>query len=93
VHDTTVSSETCIRESGAIVRCKVPLWMTGHSQDEDERLARVLITSWTLITGRTVRADVPPHLLSEEELVTFWADDRMIADRPPPAGLAPRVTA
>jgi hypothetical protein len=43
--------------------------------NEDELLARVLITSWTLATGRTLRTGVAPHLLSADELISFWADD------------------
>ncbi|HXO25126.1 MAG TPA: hypothetical protein VN870_11115 [Streptosporangiaceae bacterium] len=38
-------------------------------------LARVLITSWTLATGRTLRPGVPLHSLSADELISFWADD------------------
>ncbi|MFZ0186984.1 MAG: hypothetical protein WAL72_08580 [Streptosporangiaceae bacterium] len=38
-------------------------------------IARVLITSWTLATGRTLRTSVAPHSLSTDELISFWADD------------------
>ncbi|MGH3200590.1 MAG: hypothetical protein ACRDP5_00810 [Streptosporangiaceae bacterium] len=38
-------------------------------------LARVLITNWTLATGRTLRAGVLPHSLGTDELISFWADD------------------
>jgi len=31
-----------------------------------------LITSWTLATGRTLRAASPPHSLSADELISFW---------------------
>jgi hypothetical protein len=44
-------------------------------EPDDDSLARVLISTWTLITGRTLRSDVPPRELSEEELIDFWADD------------------
>jgi hypothetical protein len=44
--------------------------------DDDELLARVLITSRSLTTGRTLRAGVPPQWLTEEELISFWADDQ-----------------
>jgi hypothetical protein len=37
-------------------------------------VARVLITNWSLATGRTLRG-VAPESLSEEELINFWADD------------------
>ena len=40
-------------------------------------LARVLVTSWTLATGRTLRAGVPPQSHSADELIAFWADDQM----------------
>jgi len=43
--------------------------------NDDELLARVLITNWTLATGRTLRTGVPLHALSAEELIGFWADD------------------
>ena len=46
------------------------------AQDDDELLARLFITNWTLATGRTLRDDVPPVLLDEEELIAFWADDQ-----------------
>jgi len=48
--------------------------------NEDELLARVLITSWSLATGRTLRA-VPPQSLTEDELISFWADDHIPAPR------------
>jgi hypothetical protein len=40
----------------------------------------VLITSWSLTTGRTLRG-VPPQSLTEDELVSFWADDHIPAPR------------
>jgi hypothetical protein len=43
-------------------------------------LARVLITSWSLNTGRT-----PPQSFTEEELIRFWADD-LIATPPADTG-------
>jgi hypothetical protein len=43
-------------------------------------LARVLITSWSLNTGRT-----PPPSSTEEELIRFWADD-LIATPPADPG-------
>jgi hypothetical protein len=52
----------------------------GKSVDwgnEDELLARVLVTSWTLATGRTLRAGVPPNSHSADELISFWADDQI----------------
>ncbi len=40
-------------------------------------LARVLITSWSLTTGRILRAGVAPQSLTEDELISFWADDQI----------------
>jgi hypothetical protein len=48
--------------------------------NEDELLARVLVTSWSLTTGRTLRG-VPPQSLAEDELISFWADDHIPAPR------------
>ena len=42
---------------------------------DDDLLAAVLIRMWTLASGRSLRRDVPPAQLSEEELIDFWADD------------------
>jgi len=57
-----------------------------HHADEDALLARLLITSRSLATGRTLRADAAPQSLSEEELISFWADDAIgIADHTGPA--------
>ena len=42
--------------------------------------ARVLITSWSLTTGRTLRG-TPPQSLTEDELISFWADDHIPAPR------------
>jgi hypothetical protein len=57
----------CVRDSSAVPQHARP--------SEDEILARLLIINWALATGRTLRADVPPQLLTEEELITFWADE------------------
>jgi len=40
-------------------------------------LAAILITNWTLATGRTLPVGISPRSLSEEDLISFWADDRM----------------
>jgi hypothetical protein len=79
VHDTTVSNETRERESRAIVIRNLSFQVARYARDDDESLARVLITSWALHTGRTLRADVPPKLVSAAELISFWADDQMAA--------------
>ena len=76
MQDTTVSSIGRASDSSAIARHKI----SSHSVyrvDEDELLARVLMTSWSLATGRTLRAGVPPQSLTEEELISFWADDQI----------------
>lgn len=51
----------------------------------DEFVARLLIDIWTLATGRTLR-DVPPHELTAEELIDFWADDHLDAE-----AMVPRI--
>jgi hypothetical protein len=42
---------------------------------DDELIARLLIHTWTLATGKTLRCDVPPHELTKDELIDFWADE------------------
>ena len=44
------------------------------SWSDDELIARLLLVTWKLSTGRMLR-DVPPGELTEEELINFWADD------------------
>ncbi|GAA4493163.1 hypothetical protein GCM10023191_030180 [Actinoallomurus oryzae] len=39
----------------------------------DEHLALMLMTVWALSAGR-VLPDRPPWLLTEEELIDFWAE-------------------
>jgi hypothetical protein len=45
------------------------------SAADDNELLHLLIISRTLMTGRTLPAGVPPQELTEEELISFWADD------------------
>jgi hypothetical protein len=59
---------------------KTQVFRPGRRSGEDELLARVLITSWSLNTGRT-----PPPSSTEEELIRFWADD-LIATPPADPG-------
>jgi hypothetical protein len=76
MHDTTVPHRPYASDSGAMSRRN----LRGKPVDwgnEDELLARVLITSWTLATGRTLRAGLPPHSHSADELISFWADDQI----------------
>jgi hypothetical protein len=67
--DITVVGALRARLSRPITPRNIP------SDGEDAPLARVLITSWSLATGRTLRSDVPPQQLTEDELIAFWADD------------------
>lgn len=68
-----------------------PEGKTGHvpADSDDELLAMLYIGTWMLRTGRVLPRDVPPHELHEEELIAFWADDRLDEEpRPfPPYGL------
>ena len=77
--DTTVSGIGFASDSGAKPRSIIFSLPVGQASD-DELLARVLITSWSLATGRTLRA-VPPQSLTEDELISFWADDHIPAPR------------
>jgi len=43
----------------------------------DELLGFLLISTWSLTTGRQLRCDVPPEKLTEQELIDFWADDQL----------------
>jgi len=74
MQDTTVSHRPRASDSVAMSRRNARV-KSVYRENEDELLARVLVTSWTLATGRTLRAGVPPHSHSEEELISFWADD------------------
>ncbi len=76
MQDTTVSSTGCAGDSGG----NTPYRFSSravHDAAEDDLLARILITSWSLATGRTLRAGAAPQSLSEEELISFWADDQI----------------
>jgi hypothetical protein len=75
MEDTTVSSIGCASVSDANARRRIFSPAVRYAA-EDELLARVLITSWSLTTGRTLRTGVSPQLLTEEELISFWADDQ-----------------
>lgn len=79
MQDSNVSGMRFTSDSGAKPRRGFSRRVTRHA-NHDELLARVLITSWSLATGRTLRA-VPPQSLSEDELISFWADDHIPAPR------------
>jgi hypothetical protein len=81
MQDTTVYGIRRASDSGAHTRRKFFNRAVRYS-NEDDLLARVLITSWSLATGRTLRAGVAPHSLTEEELISFWADDQMTSRAP-----------
>ncbi|MFC4533908.1 hypothetical protein [Sphaerisporangium dianthi] len=46
----------------------------------DEELLGLLVTTWAVRTGRTPPRR-PPHQLTAEELMDFWADDETATDR------------
>lgn len=50
---------------------------------EDAWLGPVLVATWALRTGRTLRRDLPCSALSADELIAFWADP--LLDAPPPS--------
>jgi hypothetical protein len=74
MQDTTVSRMGFASDSGVNARRRF-LSRTPRPSSEDELLARVLITSWSLATGRSLRG-VEPQALTEDELISFWADDK-----------------
>jgi hypothetical protein len=55
---------------------------------DDESLGLMLTCTWSLITGRTLRSDVPPAELTEQELIDFWAEDEPLASESPRRGVA-----
>ncbi len=85
MQDTTVSGMRYASHSGANARHRFFSRAVFHA-NEDELLARVLITSWSLATGRTLRAGVAPQSLTEDELISFWADDQIATPRQADAG-------
>ena len=79
MHDTTVSGLRFASDSAVNTSRGFPS-PAPRLSGEDELLARVLITSWSLATGRTLRG-VAPQALTEDELISFWADDHIPAPR------------
>ena len=60
--------------------CRLVTHASDHTMpftllSDDELIAQLLIHTWTLTTGKTLRGDVPPHELTEAELIDFWSDD------------------
>lgn len=84
MQDTTVSGPHYASDSRVISHPRFFGHLMRHA-NQDELLARVLITSWSLATGRILRPGVAPELLTEDELISFWADDELTAV-PSPAG-------
>ena len=80
MQDTTVSGVRRASDSGVNARGRF-FSRAVYRPDEDELVARVLITSWSLATGRTLRAGVAPQSLTEDELISFWADDQIATPR------------
>ncbi|MGH3191245.1 MAG: hypothetical protein ACRDOL_29160 [Streptosporangiaceae bacterium] len=50
--------------------------MSYDPRADDKLIACLLIRTWALATGRTLRSDVNPCELSAAELIDFWADDQ-----------------
>jgi hypothetical protein len=80
MQDTNVSGIRYASDSGANAR-RGFFSRAVSRPDEDELLARVLITNWSLATGRILRTGVAPQSLTEDELISFWADDQIAAPR------------
>ena len=84
MYDTTVLRPFGARDSSAITQRDPRPEDPGIGEHEtdaadraDDLLAAILITNWALATGRTLPAGISPRSLSEEDLISFWADDRM----------------
>ena len=84
MYDTTVLRPFGARDSFAITQRDPHPEEPGTGEPgtwaadrADDLLAAILITNWTLATGRTLPAGVSPRSFSEEDLISFWADDRM----------------
>ena len=87
MHDVTVSSMPCTKENGIIRQGKVGGGAADHAGD-DEFLTRLLISSRPL-AGCILRTDVPLRLLTEDDLISSWIDDQiMAAGRAAPASSA-----
>jgi hypothetical protein len=83
VYDTTVLRPFGARDSSAITQRDPRPQEPGIGEPgteaadrADDLLAAILITNWTLATGRTLPVGISPRSLSED-LISFWADDRM----------------
>jgi hypothetical protein len=84
VYDTTVLRPFGARDSSAITQRDPRPQEPGIGEPgteaadrADDLLAAILVPNWTLATRRTLPAGISPRSLSEEDLISFWADDRM----------------
>ena len=84
MYDTTVLRPFGARDSSAITQRDprpedpgIGEPGTEAADRADDLLEAILITNWTLATGRTLPVGISPRSLSEEDLISFWADDRM----------------
>ena len=84
MYDTTVLRPFGARDSSAITQRDPRPEEPGIGEPgtevadrADDLLAAILITNWTLATGRTLPVGISPRSLSEEDLISFWADNRM----------------
>ena len=77
---TFVFGMPCARDSRVIAQHEAGGVAPDRTGD-DELRAHLLITSWTPTAGSTLRTGVPPQLLSEDELTSFWADEQVTAYR------------
>jgi hypothetical protein len=55
--------------------------LLGPRCPEEELLARAMVVIRAVTTGHVIREHVPPHELTTEELIQFWADDSMAPGR------------
>jgi hypothetical protein len=74
---TTEPGGPRLRECSPIPQPDKPERDNAMLLSDDELIAQLLIHTWTLTTGKTLRCDVPPHELTGEELIAFWSDDRL----------------
>jgi hypothetical protein len=63
--------------------------MSYDPRADEELIACLLIRTWALATGRTLRSDVDPSELGAAELIDFWADDQTAGPCGQAAGCSP----
>lgn len=78
MRDATVSSVPRPRVYSVITHGKVDARAAHHAGD-DEFLMRLLISSRPQAIGCVLRTDVPLRLLTEDGLISSWADDQITA--------------